>query len=93
MAVPVDALDKLDAQHALQQAVNEVLLDELDHKFLNTDCDWFNQQEGGVIPSVENITRVCFEQLAPAIESAGHGLRLVRIQAWETEKTSAIYPA
>ncbi len=91
--IPTDALTQLNAQLALQHAVNETLISALDHKFLNTDCDWFNQDKGGVIPSVENIARVCFEQLAPRIKSLGHGVELVRMQAWETEKTSAIYPA
>lgn len=93
IAIPLDAIVRVNAQHVLQQAVNRVLLDKLDHTFLNTDCPWFDQSAGGAIPSVEHIARVCYEQLAPAIESIGHGLRLVRLQAWETEKTSAIYPA
>jgi 6-pyruvoyltetrahydropterin/6-carboxytetrahydropterin synthase len=90
--IPPDALNGFDAQLAIQDAVNSTLIEALDHKFLNTDCDWFNQNKGGVIPSVENIARVCFEQLAPAIEAIGHGASLVRMSAWETEKTSAIYP-
>ena len=93
IAVPLESVGRVNAQRELQRAVNEILLEQLDHTFLNSDCAWFNQSAGGVIPSVENIARVCFEQLAPAIESIGHGLRLVRLQAWETEKTSAIYPA
>lgn len=91
--IPAKELGRFNAQLAIQQAVNTTLIEVLDHKFLNTDCDWFNQDQGGVIPSVENITRVCFEQLAPAIRSIGHGAELVSMQAWETEKTSAIYPA
>lgn len=90
--IPPDALDAANTQLTIQQAVNSTLLSKLDHKFLNTDCEWFNQDQGGVIPSVENIARVCFEQLAPAIESLGHGIELLSMQAWETEKTSAIYP-
>lgn len=86
------ALEQVDAQLAMQDAVNRVLLDKLDHTFLNTDVDWFDQSRGGVIPSVENIARVCFEQLAPAIASIGHGAELVRMTAWETEKTAAVYP-
>lgn len=92
VSVPADQIDAFNAQIEIQRCVNSVLLDELDHKNLNTDCAWFDQSKGGVIPSVEHIARVCFEQLAPAIESIGRGMRLDRMQAWETEKTSAIYP-
>jgi len=86
-------LEQINAQLAIEDAVNRILLEQLDHKFLNVDCDWFNQEKGGFIPSVENIARVCFEQLAPGIESLGHGAKLVSMRAWETEKTSALYPA
>lgn len=92
ISIPVDQLKGMNAQLAIQDCVNRTLLDHLDHKFLNTDCAWFDQSRGGVIPSVEHIARVSYEQLAPKIESLGHGMRLIRLQAWETEKTSAIYP-
>jgi 6-pyruvoyltetrahydropterin/6-carboxytetrahydropterin synthase len=92
VSIPVDQIDRVNTQGAIQDCVNRTLLDHLDHKYLNTDCEWFDQSKGGLIPSVEHIARVCYEQLAPAIESLGHGMQLVRLQAWETEKTSAIYP-
>lgn len=92
VSIPVGQIDAINTQIEIQRCVNSTLLDELDHKFLNTDCAWFDQSKRGVIPSVEHIARICFEHLAPAIESIGHGMRLKRIQAWETEKTSAIYP-
>ncbi|MEX0876827.1 MAG: 6-carboxytetrahydropterin synthase [Phycisphaerales bacterium] len=90
--VPLEMIERVNVQDGLQQAVNRVLLERLDHKFLNTDCDWFNQSKGGVISSIENIARVCYQQLAPAISQLGEGIELVSITAWETEKTSAIYP-
>ena len=93
IALPLPLLETIDAQLEIQETVNTTLIDHLDHKFLNTDCDWFNQDRGGVIPSIEHIARVCFEQLAPEISRIGQGAELVRIQAWETEKTSAIFPA
>lgn len=92
LRVPLPVLEEANVQLAMQRAVNDILLDKLDHKFLNTDCAWFNQETGGVIPSVENIARVCFEQLAPVIAEIGPGVKLVCVTAWETEKTSAIYP-
>lgn len=89
---PIETLKTVNVQLDLQNAVNQTLIEKLDHKFLNTDCDWFNQDIGGVIPSVENIARVSYEQLAPVLARLGNGIELVSIQAWETEKTSAIYP-
>ena len=91
--ISIELLKSKDYQLEIQQAVNSVLLDHLDHKFLNIDCPWFDQSQGGVIPSVENIARICYEQLAPAIAQIAPGIQLVSMTAWETEKTSSIYPA
>jgi len=91
--IPIDLLEKINFQLELQQTVNAILLDQLDHKFLNIDCPWFDQSAGGVIPSIENIARICYEQLAPAIAKLGDGVELVTMTAWETEKPSSIYPA
>ncbi len=91
--IPVDLLTSRDYQIEIEQAVNSTLLDQLDHKFLNTDCPWFDQTQGGVIPSIENIARVCYEQLEPTIADITPGIKLVSMTAWETQKTSSIYPA
>lgn len=91
--IPVKLLGTKDYQLEIQQAVNSILLDQLDHKFLNIDCPWFDQTNGGVIPSVENIARISFEQLAPTIAQIAPGISLESMTAWETEKTSSIYPA
>lgn len=91
--VPINTFESSKVHELIQNAVQTTLLAPLDHKYLNIDCDWFNQSAGGVIPSVENITRVCFEQLAPVIKALGNGVELVSMQVWETEKTSSIYPA
>ncbi|MDF1808443.1 MAG: 6-carboxytetrahydropterin synthase [Phycisphaerales bacterium] len=90
--VPLSSLEDKDVQSEIQTVVNSILLDHLDHKFLNIDCEWFDQTRGGVIPSVENITRVCFDQLKDPIAQIAQGIRLVSMTAWETEKTSSIYP-
>ena len=90
--VPISILESRDVQIDIQNAVNSVLLEKLDHKFLNSDCPWFDQSIGGVIPSIENITRVCYEQLKDPISQIAPGIRLVSMTAWETEKTSSIYP-
>ncbi len=91
--IPIELLESKDYQLEIQQAVNSTLLDNLDHKFLNIDCRWFDQSKGGAIPSVENIARICYEQLAPAIAQIAQGIELVSMSAWETEKTASIYPA
>lgn len=91
--IPVDLLKSSSFQLQIQQAVNSILLDHLDHKFLNIDCPWFDQSRDGVIPSIENIARVCYEKLAPEIARIIPGIKLISMTAWETEKTSSIYPA
>jgi len=91
--VPIGLLESSSFALKIEHAVNTVLLEKLDHKFLNTDCPWFDQSAGGVIPSIEHIARVCYEQLAPAISKLGDGVELVTMTAWETEKTASIYPA
>jgi len=90
--VPITLLETNHYQIEIQQAVNTVLLDALDHKFLNQDCPWFDQSKGGVIPSIENIAKVCYEQLAGHIAQIAPDIELVSIIAWETEKTSSTYP-
>ena len=90
--VPIERASDGQFQLYIQQAVNRAIIDPLDHKFLNTDVDWFDQSNSGLIPSVENIARICYEQLAPEIRKLGQDVELLSIQAWETEKTSAIYP-
>lgn len=91
--IPVALLESRDYQLDIERAVNSTLLDHLDHKFLNIDCPWFDQTQGGVIPSIENIARVCYQQLAPEIAQIAPGIELVSMTAWETQKTSSIYPA
>jgi 6-pyruvoyltetrahydropterin/6-carboxytetrahydropterin synthase len=67
--------------------VNQHAVDRLDHKHLNSDVAEFRDTN----PSVEWIARTCFGWLQGPLASAGGTLRRVRL--WETEKTSAIYPA
>ncbi len=74
----------------LERITREVVLARFDHKHLNLDTAEFGP-DSGLNPSVENIARVAFELLEPAIGAAGGVLRGVTI--WETEKTSCTYPA
>lgn len=71
----------------LERIVDETLIQRFDHKHLNRDTAEF----ATLNPSVENIARVCYDLLAPAIAKAGGSLAYVTI--WETEKTSCRYPA
>jgi 6-pyruvoyltetrahydropterin/6-carboxytetrahydropterin synthase len=57
------------------------IIERFDHKNLNVECPDFR----GVNPTVENIARVIFQRLAPAM----HPVELVGVRVWETAKTSA----
>ena len=89
-----DAPDGSFTTQAFETAVDQAILKPFDHTHLNVDTAEFNTTKGGVNPSVENIARVFFEKLAPLISqhSKGHA-RLRSMTVFETEKTSATYPA
>ena len=72
---------------ALEGIVGRTVLDRFDHRHLNVDCPEFAELN----PSVENIAQVCHELLSDEIAAAGAALDHVTV--WETEKTSATYPA
>jgi 6-pyruvoyltetrahydropterin/6-carboxytetrahydropterin synthase len=67
----------------LKNLVEERLIRHLDHKNLNLDVPWFRD----LIPTAENIARVCWEVLAPAIPAG----RLRRIRLWETPRNYVDY--
>lgn len=74
----------------LERCAGTTIIDRFDHKHLNTDVQEFRD----VIPSVEMIARTAYEMLAPVIvRESGGAARLARITVWETQKTSATYPA
>jgi 6-pyruvoyltetrahydropterin/6-carboxytetrahydropterin synthase len=70
----------------------EHIIARFDHTHLNEDTVEFDIARGGVNPSVENIARVCFERLAPAIRAAAPRAKLRHVTVWETDKTSSTYP-
>lgn len=74
----------------LERITQAVLIEPFDHKHLNIDTAEF-RDGSGVNPTVENIARVFFGLLAPAIEGLGRGARLREITVWETDRTSATY--
>ena len=82
------------AMHAaeLEQIVDETVIQRFDHKHLNLDTAEF-ATASGLNPSVENIARVCYDLLAPAIASGSGNPALTSVTVWETPKTSCTYPA
>lgn len=77
----------------LERLAARTILDRFDHTHLNMDTPEFDCAKGGLNPSVENIAKVFFDLLAPAIEAEGRGASLVSMTVWETDKTCATYPA
>lgn len=78
----------------LERITAEIILNRFDHTHLNEDTREFDQRAaGGLNPSVENIAKVFFDLLGPAIERAGRHARLRSVTVWETDKTSCTYPA
>ncbi len=75
----------------LERLTSELIIERYDHKQLNEDTEEFGCGPGGLNPSVENIAKVCFDLLAPAIAAGGAKLRSLTV--WETDKTSCTYPA
>ena len=74
----------------LERVVKREILDPYDHTHFNIDTAEF-REGSGLNPSVENIAKVFFERLKPAVAPLGG--ELAAITVWETEKTSATYPA
>jgi len=70
----------------------EHIIARFDHTHLNDDTAEFNTARGGINPSVENIARVCFELLSPAVRAAAPRAKLRHVTVWETDKTSSTYP-
>lgn len=75
----------------LERLVDEVVIRPFDHKHLNLDTKEFGP--GGLNPSVENIARVFFEKLQPAINAACPQASLDAISVWENDRTCCTYPA
>lgn len=78
--------------HELDSIVYSQIIERFDHKHLNTDTAEF-AEETGLNPSVENIARVCYDILKPAIEAGSGNPSLEHVTTWETPKTCCTYPA
>lgn len=72
---------------ALEAIVLREVIERFDHRHLNADCPEF----AALNPSVENIARVCHGLLEDPVRAGGAVLH--RVTVWETEKTSATFPA
>lgn len=68
----------------LKEAVRERVVAEVDHRHLNLDVPWLV----GVIPTAENLARVFFERLAPALPE---GIRLLAVTVHETDRNRATF--
>ncbi|MEO1535999.1 MAG: 6-carboxytetrahydropterin synthase [Planctomycetota bacterium] len=73
----------------LEELCDTLVIERFDHTHLNVDTEEFGPN--GVMPSVENIAKVVFGILEPAVEERGGSLRHATV--WETDRTSCTYPA
>ncbi len=80
-----------EASELIEELVKETIIDRFDHKHLNLDTVEFG--EGGINSTVENIARVCFELLEPALTRDMPAAKLQAVTVWETPRTSASYSA
>jgi 6-pyruvoyltetrahydropterin/6-carboxytetrahydropterin synthase len=85
--VPIEQTVPSFTLRHLEEIVATTVIDRFDHKHLNVDT----QEFATVNPSVENIAAACHALLVAPIQERGG--ELVRVTVWETEKTSATYPA
>ena len=76
----------------LERVTAQTIIDWLDHTNLSEDVPEFDPSRGGVIPSVENIARLCMERLNKALDDTPH-VKLRAVTVWETDRTSATCPA
>jgi len=88
--VPGDAPFGLDD---LERLTMQLIVARFDHKHLNADTPEFNPRTG-LNPSIENMAKIFFDILAPAIDQASSGrAALQSMTVWETDRTSCTFPA
>lgn len=76
----------------LERLVEETIIRRFDHRHLNRDVPEF-APDMGLIPTVENIARVCHDLLAERLPAEAPHSTLVNVTVWETDRTCATYPA
>jgi 6-pyruvoyltetrahydropterin/6-carboxytetrahydropterin synthase len=67
----------------LKRRLHELVVDEVDHKFLNEQVSWLE----GVNPTAENLVVHIWSRLDGRLD----GLRLVNVKLWETPRNIAEY--
>ncbi len=77
------------AADRIEELVKRVVIDRFDHKHLDIDTKEFG--DGGVNSTVENIAKVCFELIEPALRNELPDARLASVTAWETPRTAATF--
>jgi 6-pyruvoyltetrahydropterin/6-carboxytetrahydropterin synthase len=87
--VPLDSKFRLQDLEAI---ADRVILERFDHKNLNEDTAEFREGTGAN-PSVENIAKVFFELLGKELKAMHAEVALQDVTVWETDRTSATYPA
>lgn len=89
VSAPIDPQGGILSAEELDSIVARHAVEPLDHKHLNLDVPEFRELN----PSVENIAKVIWDRLQPAIPPAGpaDGARLHEISVWETSKTVCTY--
>ena len=70
----------------LKDLLRRVVVSEVDHRHLNHEVPWLE----GVNPTAENLARVFFERVAPALPP---GVRLAAVTVHETDRNSATWRA
>ncbi len=68
----------------LKTILNRCVVDDVDHRHLNLEVPWLD----GVIPTAENLAKVFFERVAPALPE---GIALTALTVHETDRNSATY--
>lgn len=71
----------------LKDLMDEHICNRFDHRNLNLDISEFNQLEGGLNPTAENIAVVCWQALRPHIPNALH----LHITLYETPRNFVEY--
>lgn len=86
--VPIDGTGQVMAVEELDQMVDSVVIEKLDHKHLNKDVAQFQELN----PSVENIAKVIWKMLGEGAKGlGGQGVKLEEVSVWETGKTVCTY--
>ena len=85
LRAPIDGQGHLPRAEAIDELVDQTVIQKLDHKHLNVDVPQFERLN----PSVENIAKVVHQMLSPALPALG--VALEEVSVWETGKTMCTY--